>query len=68
MALAVGLTPQLLPAIIRINLAHGANPVGGVFGLAPLPILFLAVLSAIVALYMISAEAAKKLFYARLSS
>ncbi len=25
MALAVGLTPQLLPAIISINLAHGAN-------------------------------------------
>jgi Mg2+-importing ATPase len=29
LALAVGLTPQLLPAIISINLAHGANRMAG---------------------------------------
>ena len=28
LALAVGLTPQLLPAIISVNLAHGAPPHG----------------------------------------
>ena len=34
----------------------------------PLPMSFLALLMAIVALYMISAEVVKKIFYARLSS
>ena len=29
LALAVGLTPQLLPAIISINLAHGAKRLAG---------------------------------------
>src|SRR5450756_485908 len=27
LALAVGLTPQLIPAILSVNLAHGAKPV-----------------------------------------
>ena len=29
MALAVGMTPQLLPAIVSINLAHGARRMAG---------------------------------------
>lgn len=54
--------------VAAITLALPFTPLGRVFGLAPLPISFLAMLIAIVALYMISAEAAKKLFYARLPS
>ena len=54
--------------IVAVTLALPFTPVGRVFGLAPLPISFLAVLIAIVALYMVGAEAVKKMFYARVSS
>jgi len=54
--------------IVAVTLALPFTPIGLVFGLAPLPMLFLALLMAIVALYMISAEVVKKIFYARLSS
>lgn len=55
-------------AIVAVTLALPFTPLGRIFGLAPLPVSFLAVLSGIVALYMISTEVVKKLFYARLSS
>jgi Mg2+-importing ATPase len=54
--------------IVAVTLALPFTPVGRVFGLAPLPISFLAMLIAIVALYMVGAEGVKKMFYARLSS
>ncbi len=43
------------------------SPVGKVFGFASLPASFLAVLGLIVALYVLTAEVAKKLFYAKVS-
>ena len=39
------------------------TPLGGIFGFQPLPVWFLPVVAAIVALYIIGAEAAKRLFY-----
>ena len=54
--------------IVAVTLALPFTPLGRVFGLVPLPVAFLAMLIAIVALYMVSAEAVKKMFYARLLS
>ena len=36
---------------------------GKLFGLTPLPVLFLALMGVIVVLYIVSAEAAKRVFY-----
>jgi len=41
------------------------TPLATVFGFAPLPLWYLAVLGAIVALYVVSAEMAKRMFYRR---
>ena len=53
--------------IVAVTLGLPFTALGLVLGLAPLPISFLAMLSAIVTLYMITAEVVKKLFYRRLS-
>ena len=54
--------------VVATTVALPFTPIGHVFGLTPLPTSFLAVLAALVALYMVSAEAVKKMFYGRLSS
>lgn len=50
---------------VALTLSLPFTPLGDVFGLAPLPVPFLAVLVVIVGVYMISAEAVKKRFYGR---
>lgn len=54
--------------IVALTLALPFTPLGGIFGLAPLRWSFLAALMGIVVLYMVSAEAVKKMFYAHMSS
>lgn len=68
LALAMGLTPQLLPAIAMITLLLPCTPLAPVLGFQPLPIEFLLVLAAIVGLYIFSAENVKRIFYQHVQS
>jgi len=51
--------------IVAVTLVFPFTPLAGLFGFQPLPILFLFVLGAIVATYILAAEVTKKLFYRR---
>ncbi len=56
------LMATLLTVVVTMVLPF--TPVGGkLFGLTPLPVLFLALMGVIVVLYIVSAEAAKRVFY-----
>ena len=56
------LIATLLTVVVRMVLPFTA--IGGkLFGLTPLPVLFLALMGVIVVLYIVSAEAAKRVFY-----
>jgi Mg2+-importing ATPase len=49
--------------IVGVTLALPYTPIAGVLGFKPLPFLLIAVIMAIVALYIVSAEIAKRIFY-----
>jgi Mg2+-importing ATPase len=51
--------------IAGVTLIVPFTPFGRAFGFAPLPASFLLVLGGIVVLYVLAAEAVKKVFYAR---
>ncbi|MBM4124644.1 MAG: magnesium-translocating P-type ATPase [Nitrospira sp.] len=53
--------------IAALTVLVPALPISGVFGFAPLPLSFLLVLGGIVLVYVLAAEAAKKVFYKRVS-
>ncbi|MGE5358049.1 MAG: magnesium-translocating P-type ATPase [Bacteroidales bacterium] len=55
-------------AVIAASLALPYTPVAAVLGLTPLPLWSLAVLAAIVALYIAAAELTKRIFYRRVSA
>jgi Mg2+-importing ATPase len=75
LALAVGLTPQLLPAIISINLAHGAKRMAKVIvkrlasieNFGSMNVLCSDKTGIIVVLYIIAAEIVKRSFYKRVN-
>jgi len=52
-------------AIVGVTLIFPFTPLAGIFGFQPLPMLFLSVLGAIVAIYIFAAEMVKKAFYDR---
>jgi len=56
----------LLIACAAVYLPY--SPLAGIFGFKPLPWTLLAAIGVIVALYVLTAEAAKKIFYAKISS
>jgi len=51
--------------IIFVTLILPYTPLAGVFGFASLPLSFLFIMMAIIVLYIISAEFAKRIFYRR---
>jgi Mg2+-importing ATPase len=55
-------------AIAGVAVLIPFTPLGGIFGLTRPPILFLLFMAIIVALYIVGAEVAKKLFYKRVKS
>ena len=57
------LLATLLTAVVTLALPF--TPLGAVFGLGPLPFLFLVLIAIIVVLYIISAEMVKTVFYKR---
>ncbi len=50
-------------AVVGVTLVFPYTPLGPLFGFAPIPAAYLMALFGIVALYILSAEAAKKVFY-----
>ena len=61
-------SPYLLAttmAVVLLAVAFPFTPLGALFGFVPLPPVFLVLMGATVALYIAAAEAAKRLFYAR---
>jgi len=44
------------------------TPLGAIFEFRPIPIEFIALMGVIIAFYVLAAEAAKRLFYARMAS
>jgi len=51
--------------IVGVTLIFPFTPLAGIFGFKPLPLLFLAVLTGIVVIYIFAAEMVKKVFYKR---
>jgi len=49
--------------IVGVTLVFPFTPLAGIFGFQPLPMLFLSVLGAIVAIYIFAAETVKRAFY-----
>jgi Mg2+-importing ATPase len=54
--------------IIGVTLISPFTPIAELFGFKPLPFSFFLVLALIVALYIIAAEVAKKVFYKRMKN
>ena len=52
-------------AVVAATFVLPYTPLGGILGLAPMPGSFLVVLGAILALYIVAAEVAKRAFYRR---
>ncbi|WP_455363302.1 cation transporting ATPase C-terminal domain-containing protein, partial [[Eubacterium] cellulosolvens] len=54
--------------IVGATLILPFTPVGKLFGFSPLPLSFLAAMGTVVVLYIVAAEAAKRVFYSRVKS